>query len=96
MVKLYKATILPRLLYGCSAWVQVHRGQGYKTALKRMITALQRCQRMSLAALLGAFRTVAGAALDVELYVELIADRLAKAIYAATTRIQSSPAYEKI
>ena len=96
MVKLYKATILPRLLYGCSAWAQVHRGSGYKTALKRMITRLQQCQKQSLATLAGAFRSTAGAALDVELYVEPIANRLAKAIYSTTSRIQSSPIYDKI
>ena len=96
MIKLYKATILPRLLYGCSAWAQVHRGRGYKTALRRVLTKLQRCQKQCLAALTGAFRSVAGATLDVELYVEPIADRIAKTIYSTTSRIQSSPVYDKI
>ena len=96
MVKLYKATILPRLLYGCSAWVQIHRGMGFKTSLKKVVTALKRCQKMSLAAISGAFRTTAGAALDVELYVEPIIHRLTKAIYSTTVRIQSSPVYERI
>ncbi len=96
MVKLYKATILPRLLYGCSAWVQIHRGTGFKTGLRKVIAALQRCQKQSLAAVTGAFRSTAGAALDVELYVEPIIHRLTKAIYSTTSRIQSSPVYERI
>ena len=96
MVKLYKATILPRLLYGCSVWVQAHRGPGYKTALKRIIRRLQQCQKSCLAALTGAFRSTAGAALDVELHVEPIEDRVARIIYSTTSRIQSSPVYEKI
>ena len=96
MVKLYKATILPRLLYGCSTWAAVHKGPGYKTTYRKMIRALQQCQRSSLAAATGAFRTVAGAALDVELHVEPIWQRLAKIIYSTTSRIQSSPIYEKI
>ena len=96
MVKLYKATVLPRLLYGCSAWAPVHRGFGYKTCFKKMEAALKRCQKQSLAALSGAFRSTAGAALDVELHVEPILHRMAKIIYSTTNRIQSSPIYEKI
>ena len=96
MVKLYKATVLPRLLYGCSTWAPVHRGFGYKTKFRKMETALKRCQKQSLSAISGAFRSTAGAALDVELYVEPILHRMAKIIYSTTSRIQSSPIYEKI
>lgn len=96
MVKLYKATVLPRLLYGCSAWAPVHRGFGYKTYLNKMGAALRRCQKQSLVAISGAFRSTAAAALEVELHVEPIQHRMAKIIYSTTNRIQSSPIYEKI
>lgn len=72
MVKLYNATVLPRLLYGCSTWAPIHRGYGFAGAWARMALKLRQFQREALAALTGAFKTTAGVALDVELHVEPI------------------------
>ena len=96
MIQLYKATILPRLLYGCSVWAPLHRGWGFKGYYIEILRKIKRFQKEALAAATGALRTTAAAAMDVELHVEPIELRMKKLIYDTVSRIRSSPIYEKI
>jgi len=58
-----------------------------------MANRLKSFQREALAAIAGAFKTTAGPALDVELHVEPIFQKLTRTTYATVNRVASTPAY---
>lgn len=96
MVRLYKATVLPRIAYGCSTWITQQRGWGYKKYWNRAQTKLKAFQKGALAAIPGAFRSTAGQVLDVEFNVEPITAYMAKTALITTNRIRSSPTYQRM
>jgi hypothetical protein len=92
--QVYKATIVPQLLFGCSAWYAPKGREGeYKTKQVRKITAIQhRAARV----ITGAFRAESQAALEVEAYLAPIKLQLEEATIASYTRIAASPLYTTI
>lgn len=96
MLQLFQSTVLPKLLYGCSVWMPLNRGHGFKGGYQRIISKLTQLQRTAIASATGALRIIAGAALDVEFNVQPMEIRLQKTIYGTANRIKSSPIYKEI
>lgn len=94
--RLYVAVVLPQILYCCSAWYSPDSGHGTVMRQKRSLQKLTAIQCRAGAIIAGAFRTTAGSALDVELFLLPMKQQLEKAIGESLLRVITAPTYTLI
>lgn len=92
---IYNACIAPVALYAASVWAKP-RIRGFMRAHDRQVRTLTRIQRRAGQLITGAFRTTAADALDAELYLLPMRQRLRQARLQALTRTATLPRYAQI
>jgi hypothetical protein len=96
ILKLYKAVVIPGMLYACSTWYIPSEERGFKVRKKLVEEALSRLQKKALCIATGAFRTTALSVLEVETYTLPIPLQLLQISVKTALRIKGTPTFRRI
>jgi ribonuclease HI len=96
VLKLYKAIVIPGMLYACSVWYTPSETYGYKVHKKRVEETLSRLQKKALCVATGAFRTTALSVLEVETYTLPMPLQLLQQTVNTSLRIKGTPTFRLI
>ena len=94
--RIYFATVLPQFTYCASVWYVPFGGHGFKQKQDATFTTMRGLQARAARIIAGAFKSTAGSALNVELFLLLIEQQLDKVIFNSFLRIKTSFRYEFI
>lgn len=90
------STVLPQFLYCVSVWFVPSGGHAFKGKEDRTLALIRRIQARAWKIISGAFRTSAGAALDIELFLRPVNLQLDIFLHDALLRIVTGPTYKYI
>ena len=97
MRKVYLGAVVPQVFYGSSIWfAQGQAGSGIKTSQTKILQILTKIQKRAAALIAGAFRSTAGTALDIELFIPPVQQQIERLNGLALTRIMGSPVESRI
>ncbi len=92
----YISTVLSQFLYCVSVWFVSSGGHGFKGKKDRILALIGRIPARARKIISGVFRTSAGAALDIELFLQAVNLQLNIFLYDALLRIVTGPIYKYI
>ena len=91
--QIYQAVVLPAILYGCSAWHTLKTDSDHRQSRLRILNQIH---TRAMAAMTGAFRATATAALDIETHQIPMKCLLEKRALEALTRIETSQSGDQV
>ncbi len=94
--RLYQATVAPKMLYAASCWYSPLQAWGTGAQRKKIIQTLTQIQYQATKTITGAFGRNSALALDIELDIMPMDERLCKTTLNTALRLITSPVYKTI
>jgi hypothetical protein len=93
MRMIYQGVVIPQLLWGVSAWYSPGSHIVPARQLNQIVAKLIRIQRRAAILISGAFKSTAGMALDIELFMVLIRLQMQQIIEETAIRLRTGPVW---
>jgi hypothetical protein len=95
MRMIYQGVVVPQLLWGVAAWYSPGSHVVPAKQLNQVVTGLIRIQRRAAILISGAFKSTAGMALDIELFMVPIRLRMQQIIEETAIRLRTGPEWAR-